>query len=89
MLLLHRLLLLLELHGAHAAESLLALDAFLFAGLQHLFVLDAQLAALDVEAIEGSHNGVCVYRLAEISEGEAAELTRLVKMIVERIRCRD
>ena len=89
MLLLHRLLLLLELHGAHAAESLLALDAFLFAGLQHLFVLDAQLAALDVEAIERGDDGVRVCGLAEIGKGKTAELARLVEVVIERVRGRN
>ncbi len=73
----------------HATDRLLPLDPLLLSCLKHLFVLNAELAALDVKAIEGGHDGVCVYRLAEISEGEAAELTRLVKMIVERVRCRD
>ena len=83
------LLFLFHLHGAHPAERLFTLDTFFLACLEHLFVLYAELATLDIETVEGGHDGVCICRLAEISEGEAAELTRLVKMIVERVRCRD
>ena len=87
--LLQRLVLLLELHRAHAAEGLLALDALLLARLQHLFVLDAQLAALHVEAVERGDDGVGVGGLAEVGEGQPTEGALSVEVIVECIRRRD
>jgi hypothetical protein len=81
--------LLLELHRAHAAERLLALDALLLARLEDLLVLDAQLAALDVEAVQRGDDRVRVGRLAEVGEGEPAEGAGLVEVVVERVRGRD
>lgn len=80
---------LLDLHGPHAPDGLFALDALLFRGLKDLLVFYTELTSLDIEAIEGSDDGICVYGLAEIGKGQAAEGTLLVKMIVERIRGRD
>ena len=78
-------LLLLELHGAHATDGLFALYTLLFACLEDLFVLDTQLAPLNIEAVEGSDDRVCVDRLAEVGKGEAAEGALLVEMVVEGI----
>ena len=60
LLLLHSLLLLLELHGAHAAQRLFALDALFLTSLQYFFVFYTKLAALDVKPIECGDDGVGV-----------------------------
>lgn len=78
-------LFLLELHGAHTTDRLFALDPLLFALLEDFFVFDAQLAALDVEAVQSGDDGVGVGRLPEVGEGEAAEGARLVEVVVERV----
>ena len=79
------LLLLFHLHRAHATEGLFSLDALLFARLQDLFVLDAELAALDLESVEGCDDGICVHGLAEVGKGEAAEGALLVEVVVEGV----
>jgi len=79
------LLFLLELHGAHPANGLFALDALLFAGLQDLFVLDSESPALDVEAVEGSDDGIRIWGVAEVCKGEATEGACLVEVVVEGI----
>lgn len=80
---------LLELHRAHTTDSLLALDALLFSGLKDLLVFYAELSSLDIEAVQCCDNGICIYRLTEIRESQPAELTGLIKVIVECIGCRD
>lgn len=81
--------LLFHLHRAHAPDGLFALDALLFARLQDLFVLDTQLAALDVEAVERGNNRVCVLGKPEIGKSQTAKLALGIKMVVERVRRRD
>ena len=48
-----------------------------------------ELTALHVEPVEGGDDGVSVNCLTEISEGEPAELARLVEVVVERVRRRN
>ena len=79
------LLLLLELHRSHAPNCFLPLNTFLFAGLEHLFVFNSQLAALNVESIQGRHHRIGIARSPEICESKATELARLVEVIIERI----
>jgi hypothetical protein len=57
--------------------------------LEDLFVLYAELTALDVEAVEGHDDCVSVSCLAEIGKCQAAESTLLVKVVVEGVRGRD
>lgn len=82
-------LLLFDLHGAHATNSLLPLNAFLLAGLQYLFVFDAEFATLDIETIQSDNDRVCISRLTKISESQATEGSLLIEMIIESVRCRD
>jgi len=72
-LLLLGLLFFLELHGAHAPESLFALDALLFTGLKYLLVLNTEFTALHVESVERSYNGIGILRKTEIGEGKTTE----------------
>ena len=83
------LLLLLELHRSHAPNCFLPFNTFLFARLEHLFVFNSQLAALNVEAIQGRHHCIGIARGPEICESKATELTGLVEVIIERIRSWD
>ena len=78
-------LLFLELHGTHAPDSFFALDALFFTLLEHFFVFDTELAALDVEAVERSDNSVRIGCLAEVGKGKAAERARLIEVVVERV----
>ena len=69
------MLFLLQLHRTHAANCLLPLNSFLLSGLEHLFVLNAELAALNVESVEGGDDRIGIRRLAEIREGKPTELS--------------
>ena len=79
-------LLLFQLHGAHASDSLFSLDALLFTSLKDFLVFYTQFAALDVEAIECGDDCICVYGLTEVCESETSELTGLIEMVIEGIR---
>lgn len=81
----NHLLFLFELHRAHPPDRLFAFDAFLFTCLENLLVLDAELAALDVKAVEGSDDGIGVCGDTEICESEAAELSHGIEMVVEGV----
>jgi len=83
------LLLLLELHRSHAPNCFLPFNTFLFARLEDLFIFNSQLAALNVEPIQGRHHRIGVARGPEICESKATELTRLVEVVIERIRSWD
>lgn len=74
-----------ELHAPHPLDRLFALDTFLFASLEDLFVLDAKLATGNVVSVQGDDNSVCLVRMTEVCESESTEDT-IVVMIVERIR---
>ena len=88
-LLAERSLLLLELHGAHAADGLLAFDALFLTCLQDLLVFDAEFAALDIESVQRGDNSIRVRCLTEVGKRESSELSGLIKMIVEGVRSRD
>ena len=79
------MLLLLKLHGAHPADSLFTFNALLLACLEDLFVLDSESPTLDVEAVEGGDDGICIGGVAEVCKSEATKSTCLVEMIVEGI----
>jgi len=74
------------LHGAHPTDSLFAFDALLFTSLEDLFVLDSESPALDVEAVEGSDDGVCIWSVAEICKGKTTKSACLIQVVVEGIR---
>ena len=80
------LLFLLELHGAHAADSLFAFDALFFTCLKDLLVFYTEFATLYVKAVEGCDDCICICGLAEICESETSELTGLIEMIIESVR---
>ena len=80
-----RLLFLFQLHRAHPADCLFSLDALLFTCLQDFFVLYAEFSTLNVEAIQGSDDGICVGSLAEVGKGQAAEGALLIEMVIEGI----
>ena len=79
------LLFLFELHRAHPPDRLFTFDAFLFTCLKNLLVLDAELAALDVEPVEGSNDGIGVCGHTEICKSEAAELSHRIEVVVKGI----
>ena len=68
------MLFLLQLHRTHPADRLLSLNSLLLPGLEHLFVLNAELTSLDVESVEGGDDRIGICRLTEIRESEPAEL---------------
>ena len=86
---LHSSLLLLELHRAHATDCLFAFNTLLFSSLKNFLIFYAELASLDIKAIQRCNDCVCIHRLAEVRECQSAELTGLIKMIVESIGGRD
>ena len=53
--------------------------------MKDLFVLDAQLATLDVETVEGSDDGIGIGGLTEVGESQTSEGTLLVEMVIESI----
>ena len=79
------MLLLLKLHGAHPSDSLFTFNALLLACLEDLFVFDSESPTLDVEAVEGGDDGICIGGVAEVCKSEATKSTCLVEMIVEGI----
>jgi len=84
-LLLVLLLFLLKLHRSHTSNRLLPFNAFLFACLEHLFVFNSQLAALNIEPIQRRYHRISVARGPKIGERKATELTGLVEVVVERV----
>jgi len=54
--------------------------------LQDLFVLDSESPALDVEAVEGSDDGICIWSVAEICKGKTTKSACLIQVVVEGIR---
>lgn len=85
----HDLVFLFQLHGAHPAESLFALNAFLLARLKDLLVLDAKLTSLDVKPIQSCDDRVCIRGLAEIGKCQSTKLSLSIQMIVKRVGRRD
>ena len=76
-----RAVLLLELA---AALTLLALDALAFGDRQHLLVLDAQLAAVQLEVVHRVDDGGRLLGGGEVGKGQASE-DAVVKVVVEGI----
>ncbi|KAB8627241.1 hypothetical protein FH972_026074 [Carpinus fangiana] len=67
-----------------ATLALLPLDAVSLGLGEHLFVLDTQLAAVEVQVIHGLDDGGRLLRRGEVGKGQAAE-DAVVKVIVEGI----
>ena len=74
-----------ELHAPHPLDSFFTLNALLFAGLQDLFVLDAELATGYIVAIQCDDDGVGLVRVTEVCEGESTE-DAIVVMVIKGIR---
>ncbi len=85
----HTEVFLFQLHGAHPAEGLFALNAFLLARLKDLLIFNAKLAPLHVKSIQRGDDRVCIGGLAEIGKRQPTELTLSIQMIVKRVRRRD
>lgn len=76
--------LLFHLHALHALDRLFFFDALLLPSLEHFLVFHPKLTTTDVEAIEGSYNGIGLLARAEVCKCQPAK-DALIEVIVESI----